>query len=48
MEITSLGYFRKMEGNVLEKISPGEFRWHGTMELEEIDGQGRLLYRVSD
>ena len=46
MEITSLGYFRKMEGNVLEKISPGEFRWHGMMELEEIDGQGRLLYRV--
>ena len=48
MEITALGYFLKMEGNALEKISPGEFCWHGTMELEEVDGQGRLLYRVSD
>ena len=46
MEITALGYFLKMEGNTLERVSPGEFCWHGTMELEEVDGQGRLLYRV--
>ena len=46
MEITALGYFLKMEGNTLERVSPGEFCWHGTMELEEVDGEGRLLYRV--
>ena len=46
MEITALGYFRKMEANILEKTSPGEFRWYGLMMPEETDDQGRLLYRV--
>ena len=46
MEITALGYFLKMEGNTLERVSPGEFCWHGTMEQEEVDGEGRFLYRV--
>ena len=48
MEVTSLGYFRKMEANVLEKISSGEFRWHGMLAPEEIDDQGRFLYRVME
>ena len=46
VEITALGYFLKMEGNTLERVSPGEFCWHGTMEMEEVDGEGKLLYRV--
>ena len=46
VEITALGYFRKMEANVLERTCPGEFRWYGLMMLEETDDQGRLLYKV--
>ena len=46
VEITALGYFRKMEANVLERTCPGEFRWYGLMMPEETDDQGRLLYKV--
>ena len=48
VEITALGYFRKMEANVLEKIRPGEFRWYGFLAPEERDEQGRLLYQIID
>mgnify|MGYP000025954104 FL=1 len=48
VEITALGYFRKMEANVLEKIRPGEFRWYGFLVPEERDEQGRLLYQIID
>ena len=46
LEITALGYFRKMEANILEKVRPGEFRWYGTMLPEERDERGQLLYRL--
>ena len=46
LEITALGYFRKMEANILEKVRPGEFRWYGTMLPEEHDERGQLLYRL--
>ena len=48
VEITALGYFRKMEANVLEKLRPGEFRWYGFLAPEERDEQGRLLYQIID
>ena len=48
VEITALGYFRKMEAHVLEKIRPGEFRWYGFLAPEERDEQGRLLYQIID
>ena len=48
VEITALGYFRKMEAEVLEKVQKGEFRWYGLLLPEEYDGQGRLLYRIID
>ena len=46
VEISALGYFRKMEAEVLEKVSKGEFRWYGFLVPEERDEQGRLLYRI--
>ena len=48
LEITALGFFRKMEANFLEKVRPGEFRWYGTMLPEEHDERGQLLYRPID
>ena len=48
VEITALGYFRKMEANVPEKIRHGEFRWYGFLVPEERDEQGRLLYQIID
>ena len=46
VEITALGYFRKMEAEVLEKVWRGEFRWYGFLLPEEYDVHGRLLYRI--
>ena len=48
MEISALGYLQKVEGGVLEKTKPTEYRWHGPVKHEERDGQGRLLYRISE
>ena len=48
VEITALGYFRKMEAEIMEKVRPGEFRWYGFLLPEEYDEQGRLLYQVID
>ena len=48
MEISALGYLQKVEGGVLEKTKPTEYRWHGPVKQEERDGQGRLLYRISE
>lgn len=48
VEVTAMGYFRKMEAEVMEKIRPGEFRWYGFLLPEEYDDQGRLLYRILD
>ena len=48
VEITALGYFRKMEAEIMEKVRPGEFRWYGFLVPEERDEQGRLLYQIID
>ena len=48
MEISALGYLQKMEGGVLEKTKPTEYRWYGPLKQEERDVQGRVLYRISE
>ena len=48
MEISALGYLQKVEGGILEKTKPTEYRWHGPVKHEERDGQGRMLYRISE
>ncbi|CAJ1384524.1 unnamed protein product [Effrenium voratum] len=49
VHLTTLGYVKKMEGNVLQKMDkPGEYRWWGALKREESDEQGRLLFRVSE
>ena len=48
MEISALGYLQKVEGGILEKTKPMEYRWHGPVKQEERDGQGRVLYRISE
>ena len=46
--VTALGYLQKVEGGILEKRNPKEYRWHGPLKQEEFDGQGRRLYRISE
>ena len=46
MEVSALGYLQKVEGGVLEKTKPTEYRWHGPVRHEERGGQGRVLYRI--
>ena len=48
LEVTALGYLQKVEGGILEKMNPREYRWHGPLKQEELDGQGRVLYRISE
>ena len=48
LEVTALGYLQKVEGGILEKRNPREYRWHGLLKQEEFDGQGRRLYRISE
>ncbi|CAJ1344470.1 unnamed protein product [Effrenium voratum] len=49
VNLTALGYVKKMEGNVLQKMGkPGEFRWWGALKREEFDERDRLLCRVSE
>ena len=48
IEILALGYLQKVEGDVLEKTKPTEYRWYGPLKQEERDGQGRMLYRISE
>ena len=48
LEVTALGYLQKVEGGILEKRNPREYRWHGPLKQEEFDGQGRRLYRISE
>ena len=48
IEISALGYLQKVEGDVLEKTKPTEYRWYGPLKQEERDGQGRMLYRISE
>eukprot|EP00435_Cladocopium_sp_Y103_P038070 s2855_g10.t1 len=37
-----------MESGVLSKNKPGQYRWSGTMEAEEKDTSGNLVYKFSD
>ena len=48
MEIFAIGFLQKFDSGILEKMSQTEYRWHGPMKLEESDGQGRALYRMSE
>ena len=48
LEVTALGYLQKVEGGILEKMNPREYRWYGPLKQEELDGQGRVLYRISE
>ena len=48
MEISALGYLQKVEGGILQKMKPMEYRWYGPVKQEEVDGQGRMLYRISE
>ena len=47
MEVSALGYLQKVEGGVLEKTKPTEYRWYGPVRHAERDRQGRMLYRIS-
>ena len=48
MEISAFGYLQKVEGGILQKMKPMEYRWYGPVKQEEVDGQGRMLYRISE
>lgn len=48
VQISALGYMKKMEAGILANHKPGEYRWYGAMQREEQDEQGRLLYRFGD
>ena len=48
MEISALGYLRKVEGGILEKTKPNEYCWHGPVKHEERDSQGRRIYRICE
>ena len=48
LEVTALGYLQKVEGGILEKMNPTEYRWHGPLKQVELDGQGRVLYSISE
>ena len=41
-------HLQKVEGGILEKTKPTEYRWHGPVKHEERDSQGRMLYRISE
>ena len=48
INISPLGYLRKMEDEVLVKSKPGEYRWQGKLNHEERDEQGNVLYCFSE
>eukprot|EP00435_Cladocopium_sp_Y103_P056018 s780_g18.t1 len=48
LEFTAFGYLNKMEEDVLQKMTPQEYRWYGPIRAEQRDSEGRLLYRFSD
>ena len=48
MEISALGYLEKVEGGILQKMKPTEYRWYGPLKQEEFDSQGRMIYRMSE
>ena len=47
VELSAIGFMQKMESGVLVKNKPNQYFWNGTMEAEEKDGAGNLLYRFS-
>ena len=46
IEISPLGYMRKMEQGILIKCRPGEYRWMGGIYGQENDEDGEWLYRI--
>ena len=48
VEISALGHLQKVEGGVLQKIKPKEYRWYGPLKKEEVAGQGRMPNRISE
>eukprot|EP00435_Cladocopium_sp_Y103_P023495 s2809_g5.t1 len=48
VEFTALGYLNKMEEDILQKMTPQEYRWYGPIRAEQRDSQGRVLYRFAD
>ena len=41
IEISTLGYLRKMEMNILLKYTPNEYRWNGPIKSCKFDEEGR-------
>ena len=50
MEIFAHGFLQKFDNGILKRMIPSEteYHWHGPLKLEESDGQGRTLYRMSE
>ena len=50
MEIFASGFLQKFDNGVLKRMIPSEteYQWHGPVKQEEVDGQGRMLYRISE
>ena len=50
MEIFASGFLQKFDNGILKRMIPSEteYHWHGPLKLEESDGQGRTLYRMSE
>ena len=50
MEIFANGFLQKFDNGILKRMiqSETEYHWHGPLKLEESDGQGRTLYRMSE
>ena len=44
IEISSRAYLQKMESGTLERIRQGEYWWHGSLQREQMDLQGQVLY----
>ena len=45
VEITPIGYMKKVEADIFYKFNVGEYRWQGPIRAEEFDDSGNLLYR---
>ncbi|CAL1140608.1 unnamed protein product [Cladocopium goreaui] len=43
VQISALGYMKKMEAGILANHKPGEYRWYGAMQREEQDEQGSIF-----
>ena len=44
LEISARAYLQKIETGALERVRQGEYWWHGSLQREQLDGYGRVLY----